>query len=595
MTIVQNTTDLKNLARELKGMYAALETAVRWDDKFYKLDFDALLGLPDEYEDQGVVLPTAREVVDTAAAHIEPQFRRVTVPRRNTEDSGTEQAVKLRTFYEALLTYFERRTSPTPYRDAAKHLALHGMGCFKLLYDRTKAPKAPTQGSDESDDEFRQRKADWEVNRTWVMPFTLTVPHPMNVMPDPWHDSPEWVIEKQKMKVGQLLATYPDWRNPLNRRPTTDIEVWEYWDNFKRIIIADGKTVFADDEGNPEEFREHDFGVHPYIFGASGLGHVDAERNPEFIYVGMLRFIYDVLMSESRQYSVADIVLKADAWPERVAEGENASELGEDFEIKPGTVKVLPDGVKINTLKHELVDSMVFNFLGLSSNIISQATAPRVLTGGRVPGTASGFDQQITLSQARIRYKPLATAMEKMLTELCMKAGIMMEKLKVPPITLSVGVQEDEFMKVGGSDWKGHRGVVVQINVLEPEDELRKHQDIISRVAAGVTPRIEAMKEIHPNRDPQKIYRQQIKEEITRVILPMLAQGIAMEAIQELQLDQLIEQVLNSNATPGEDEPGGASNRRPPAVGSREQGVRGSRSDQAAQRQQDLRNNGTTR
>lgn len=591
MTIVQNTSQLRDFTREIKGLYSKAEERYRWDDKFYKLDFQYLLSLPDEFQDQGVTLPTAREVVDTAAAHIEPQFRRVIVPRRDTGDKATEQAVKLRTFYDALLTYFEKRTSPSPFRDAAKHLALYGMSCMKLMYDRTKSPKKPVQASDETPEEYADRMEDWDINRTWTMPFTLNIPHPSNVFPDPWHDSPEWVIEYHKIKTGQLAAMYPEWSNPLNRKPTTNVEMWEYWDNHKRIIIADGKSVFRTADGELEESREHDMGVHPYIFGASGLGHIDSERNPEFIYVGMLRFIYDVLLSESRQYSVADIVLKAGAWPERVASGERASELGEDFELKPGTVKVLPDGVEIKNLTPEMVDQMVFQFLGVSSSIISQATAPRVLTGGRVPGTASGFDQQITLSQARIRYKPLATAMEKMLTEMCMKAGIMMEKLKVPSMTLSVGVQEDEFMRVGGSDWKGHRGVAVEINVLEPEDDVRKHQDIINRVAAGVTPLLEAMKETHPNRDPQRLYRQRIKEDITRALLPLLSQGLSMEIMSDLELDTLLEQVLDQATA---DETAGPSRRTPPAQEG-EGGGNGSRSDQAQRRQADLRNNGVSR
>ncbi|MBM3302968.1 MAG: hypothetical protein FJY85_23855, partial [Deltaproteobacteria bacterium] len=41
-----------------------LVSAFQEDDKYYELDFLANLGLPKEYENDGVVLPTARDIID---------------------------------------------------------------------------------------------------------------------------------------------------------------------------------------------------------------------------------------------------------------------------------------------------------------------------------------------------------------------------------------------------------------------------------------------------------------------------------------------------------------------------------------------------
>ena len=57
-------------------------------------------------------------------------------------------------------------------------------------------------------------------------------------------------------------------------------------------------------------------------------------------------------------------------------------------------------------------------------------------------------------------------------------------------------------MNVSGKDWRGHHAVKVDVNILEPEDEVRKKNAAISEVSAGVLSPQDYIREFRPDVDP---------------------------------------------------------------------------------------------
>lgn len=544
---LKDKDEVLRFINDMDSYYTQLEKDIDTDEDYYTLRIKQWLDLPDEYVDEGTVLPTARSVVDTATDHIAPQFRDIIVPKRRDTRPAIEQARKIRLFYEALLNYFERGASVSPFRDAAKHLALHGMMVFKIQYDRRRRPNTPTQGEFEENADFKERMEDWDLKRTYTMPLILNVVHPHDVIVDPFNDPPEWVAERGQIMVGQAENDFPAYKNTLRSGRTALVEKIEIHDDQHRAVYINGESALGK-SGNG--IVKTIAGIHPYVVVASGLGHKSVKYKAEYKYVGLLRFIKRVLLSESRQYSIADIVMKHGAWPQRFVTGPNTDQIdGETFQVKHGTVKVLPPDSKIETITPELPDHMVYQMLSLSSNIIAENAAPRSLGGNREPGTSSGYDNQLNLSQAKIRYRPLADAMESALSQLCQKAGIIVERQMEGSISISAGAEHDEFIDISSSVFKNHRAVRVRINVLEPEDEIRKHTDIAAMVAARLKSRKAGIKEVDPTKDPTLVMEEIAADDTASALAPLISAAIAQDVAQRLNLEEQVLALLESQNT----------------------------------------------
>lgn len=591
MSIVADFHEVKKLKDEMfQQVYSELFDALEEDERYFDLDLKDLLNMPRQFENDAIVLPTAREVVLTAVNHINPRFRSITVPRRTITPKGTEQAQTLKKFYAALLTWLERQPSTSPFHDAVTHLTLYGRAGFKLLYDRTKHPDRPRREQFSDDEDFEEAMAEWQATKAENLPFTLLLPHPSAIMEDPWHDPPEWVIEHGKMRVGQVQSVYPSWDNPNNKKLSDVVHTIEFWDDKVRSVVVDGHPALKSRDGSG--IVRHKWLMHPYIIGASGLGYDDKEHKPEKRFIGMLRYIRDLLLSESRSFSIADIVLKAGAWPVRVATGDRANDVP-DLKLEYGTVQPMPPGVSIDTLTPDLPPDMLFNHQQQTNGIISAATAPRVVRGQSMRNVRSGFDRQLALGEARLQYDPLAQAINTMLTQLCIKAGIYVERLTKGQLSLVPGTESDEFVTVSPSTFKNHHAVSVEVNVLQPEDDVRKNQDAAAMVAANIWSPQTAIRKRFPDLDPNTelgrslAFRLMFSEPMLNLIGASANQTVA----ENLGLEQVLEQVMAQIQGASQEISAQSRSPRQGESAPAEEGA-GSRSDQAQMRGLDMRETG---
>ncbi len=570
---IETKADVIQLEKDMKTHFSGLIAEMKIDEKYHDLDISDDLSLPDKFKDQAVVLPTSREVVETAVDHVSPTNRRIDVPRRANNQAAAKQTKLLRRFYAAILTFLEIGPPVSPYREMLKHLTVWGISIVKFIYDERKWMDKPTSGNQEA-------LEDWRNFQATNMPFTLQVLHPSEVLFDPWHDPAEWVVQSSKKYVADLISTYPDWGNPKKKKLTDKANVIEYWSTSQRAVLID-KT----DWGLKGGIIPNESTIHPYIIGASGLGIDGADHKPEKRFVGILRYLRGILRSESRNYSIADIIMKSGAWPVRVLVGEKANEVG-PLQLEYGTMQSLPEGVTIQDLSPVLPPEMVLSHMSLSNNIISAAAAPRVVRGGQNPGTRAGFQQQLAIGEARLRYAPLAEAIERMMTQIGVKAGIYMEKVVPGSVSLGAGATNEVFASISGKDFRGHHALRVKVNVLAPEDEIRKQQGVINLVGAGLMSPAAAIETLFPAVDPDSelgrilaariLFSPQLMGLVGAAVTEHVAEGAGLEAV----LDRILAEAQAEANGPGQRTTSPTDQALPPQTGDL--------TDQANQRQNDI-------
>lgn len=523
MSVVTTVAEVKELAAEMKSHYSNLHKEFTTDELWYALSKTIDIGLPTEYKAQAVLLPTARSIVDTAVDHISPQFRDIKVPRKTPTTTGVEQAQNQSRFYGASLTWLEHQAPSSPFRMANKQLAMYGMSVTKTIYvEKWDVPKS----QDEED----------QLIRSEYMPFRHEVLHPSEVFPDPWNPEAEWNFQINRKQVGHLKAVYGN-AFKTNKKLTHFVEVIEWWDKKTRVVLADGEPII--------DLIDHQWGDHPYIIGDAGLGFISLDRKPEDRYMGYLRYLREVLKSESRNYSITDIVLKASGWPIRTATGPGAAQLA-GIKLQYGKIHELPEGTTLDQLTPTLPEDTVRAHRFDTSTIISEASAPRPLSGLRNPGTTSGRDQNIQLGQARLRYQGLAQASEMMMTQLARKLGTYMQNVVDHPVNISLGTTEEEYKDVSPCLFTGSRPVAVKVNVLEPDNEAGKKQSVAQEIVAGTLDQYNGVRILHPDLDPKSVIHNIRKDklEANPIVQQVLGQITAEQILEDEGLMKLFAQAI---------------------------------------------------
>lgn len=541
MPVIEDLDGLKLLKGQMETYWNPLHKVLEEDEDYYDLDFREELNMPAEFAADAVVLPTSRSNVDSIVDHVSPESRSVEVSAVSDAPEALKKARKEQRFHEALLNFIEDSYDQSPFRQGVKRLGMLGIETWKFVPVPAKGrPKLKRKG--ESDEDFDDRLEIWKTEHSTTMPFRLIPLHPAEVFLDPFNATPKWGIHVKNMYVGELQEIYPKWENTANKRLTDEVAVVEYWDDRERAVTVNNESAF----GPGKEVIKHRHGTHPFIKGASGFGSDNKDHEPDKMYVGINRYIKDILQSESRNYSVTDIVLKTQAWPIRIATGDRANEIPV-LELKYGQITPFPAGVKIEDLTPSLPPDMVFGHQQTASGIISDIAAPRAVRGLREPGTTSGIDQQTQIGEARLKYRPVASGIERMMTKLCQKAAIYMRTTIKHPVSLRAGARSDEIFEVGPSAFANPLPVRVRVNVLDPSDEIRKKNSIAAELAAGTLDQLEAIKELHPDKDAGKIQKRVLTDRYMQnpIVQQVIGAAIAEGLTQKLELEELLQAAMD--------------------------------------------------
>ena len=561
---IEEIKELKALTRK---HYSNLHSEFQTDEDYFNLDFLPDLGLPVAHAAEGTILPTGRDVIQTAKAHIDTTNPRVFVTAVGTGRAAEEEAEMRQKFYQGI-AYRTMVESPTsPFEAAVKNLCLYGLAGLKVVYDPDRWPDKPEKRDGETGEDYSERMSNYEQQRHDALPIVIVSVHPSALLFDPsyWHSA--FVIECHSKLVLDISKRWPNWFNAEDKRPTDLVDYDEYWDEEWRSILIDGQPVLRG------EVVRHKYGFMPYAIAYSGLGMETAANYPEHKAVGLLRYIRGVLASESRAYSIYDVVLKGTAWPVKAAEGDNANLLT-DFKLEYGTIQKLPPGVKLVDVISPPPTDALLGHLQYTNSIISASVAPRSVRGMAEPGVRSGYDRSLIIEKAELNFGVIKQAAEKLIAQALSMSSKVLER--VVPGNVSVWAKTpvgDYDVEIKKDRIKGHL-CSVEFRAVREEQEMRQSQNAQQLVAAGLisrdTARRKYLESIDAEGEEMKIDAEKIRN--SPPVQEVLAQAIAQELAQALGVRTQEQQMAGQRKGAGQPPPGiPGIPPRPPTMGSPEE------------------------
>ena len=499
------------LIPKCKEVYNDLwDKGFKLDEKYYELDFGDKLDLPTEFAAEGIVLPTARDMVDTFVDHIDISNARVFVNRKGTSTASAEDAEMMRKFYLGLINRTNVESDISPWRVVAKHYAMHGLGVFKTVWDADRWIDKPEQAKSESETDYANRIEEWQSQTHQSIPIIIQAINPNCIMPDPSYGGRQFVIEEQSRLCFDASKRWPNWTNPESKKLDQQVTYISYWDDTYRCDMIDGEPILKVKGG----VVQHKYGFIPYTLIDSGLGNMSADGDPQKRYVGILRYMFDLLVAESRDFSISDIVLKRAAWPWLTATGKGASQITE-LNQKYGVLnRVDFDNVKIEEHVSEVPPEALNQHLYRTSDYISAHAAPRSVRGLSETGVRSGADRRLVLSEAAARYQYSTEAFKNGTAKVLTNCARLMKNVVPGDIRVWAKTPTDNFdVEIKKDKMKEPFTCYVEFAPISEEDEYRRHDDLERLVAAGIVTRNWARTQMS-NVDPLAMEIEEEKEKL---------------------------------------------------------------------------------
>lgn len=547
---------------ELHTLYSARNMLFDQDDIYYELLFRDKLGLPEEYKEDGVVLPTARDIVDAGTNHISTVYARFFRPMRGMGPEAAEQAEMLRKFDTAMFYRTKMEAELSPWRTAGKHGCTYGMWCFETLFDPSKIPDEPEPEEGESDEDFKVKMDIYKGELYDALPIVIREVHPRNVYPDP---SGEFMIIEETKTIGQVRSEWPSWKAPVSAvlgSPVQDIVQVSYIDKKYRAIYVSGEPVLS--AGDADGVLGHDYGFIPYVVGYSGLGNLSKSAKPELKAVGLLRYLRNLLRSESFAYSVYNIIIKAHSWPITFVSGPGAAQLA-NIKLKFGKIYEKPPGVTIEDYVKSAPPEIVLQHMEYTNAILAASAAPRSVRGLGEAGVRSGTDRAQVIGEAKLKYDSILEQLQLSTAKVMSNCTKIAERVVPDDFQIWARTPDEEFdFRIDRSKIKHHYTTFVEFTPISAEEEARRHADMENLVKTGIistaTGRRRYMSHIDPEAEDIKVEAEKLRNDpaIRQVLAQIIAQELAGEAARLGKIKALQAGVLPTQQAgqPGQAAPG---------------------------------------
>ena len=522
-------TEILALHEDCKRRYSesGLFGAFDEDEKLYELDFKSELLLPVQFEAEGVILPTGRDLVDTCVDHTNISNVRAWVSRKGESTKSKEEQELLRKFGLGVLYRNNVEASISPIRAGAKHYWLHGLCILKDVWDADRWIGRPERTEDESEETYAVRIDEWRAEHHDSIPVVILPVHPKNIMLDPYYEGGMFIFETHEELCYNVKQKVPRWGNPGGKRVTDTVEHISFWTKDYRCELYDREPVLKVAGG----VAKHSYGFIPYVAIDTGLGNIAADGAMKKRYVGILRYVKGLLFSESRDYSIGDIILKKNAWPWGYLKGPNAKSVAE-ISQKFGEYQVLPDGVDIVDVVPKLPPADLLTWLTVSAQYLAAHAAPNVVRGLGEAGVRSGADRRLIIAEASARYTYSSDAFRYGVAKVLSNCARIMKNVVPGDINVWAKTPTDEFDIVVKKDkMKEPFTFYVEFAPISEEDEYRRHDDLERLVKSGLVVKNWARKQMS-NVDADAM---ELEEEIQRLKDdPLLAQMVGQYAAGKL-------------------------------------------------------------
>jgi len=374
---------------------------MKQDDRYYQSDYGDDL-IPREWQQRGftpTVPPTAYNAVEGAADHIltNPE---VTVPQRPLDGDYIGE-MQLAHRKEDMLEFIWHNIflRGNPLKGGKKKLIKEGKMVIKK---QVRFDILDPEGIKMGRDGFA-----WRVD---LVPNDTVYEDP----DDP--EDPAFVYEAYMMRATEARKLFPEAKNLSHKKVTDHIQYVEYWSKpsgkskGKRVIWLDNERVI--DKVNPYHWvdsiddngKEHYTGYVPYFITDSGWGELDAQRNPDRRYVGMVRHIHSLLEAEARQLTAADAQLRIATFP--IVEYRGIAEDKENpLKLGPGAkIHLMDESQSIHPVAWPTLDPALFGILGRLHQYVNELAKFEQLGGMAQRGvdTATEADQNFQSASSKL-------------------------------------------------------------------------------------------------------------------------------------------------------------------------------------------------
>lgn len=473
--------EIKTQYEKDKTTYSTMRSNFEKDEKFYNLDFKEMLtSMPEEFKVDRVVLPTARDVVDTAVNHTDINNARVYANKKSTSDISKENAEMLRKFALGLIHRTNVEAQIAPGHVGAKHYWIHGLAVYKTVWDADRWLDKPEQKKGESEDVYNERLDEWRAESHLSLPIVIQAINPANIMPDPYTGGNLYVFETHTRSVFDTKIQWPNWTNPLGKDEDQPIEYVSWWNNQYRCEMIDGEPI------KKMGVWKHKYGFIPYTLIESGLGNLSKDAKPEDRYVGLLRMIYDLLVSESTNYTLHDILMKRETLKGGWLEGGDANEIPE-ISQKYGVYSRLPEGVTLHDFESNIPPQASLAHLGVTHDYIAGHAAPRAARGLSETGVRSGADRRLIMTEAAAIYRYASPAFAHGWANILTKCAMLVKNVIPGDFDIWARTPTDEFdVPVKKNKFREPFNFYVEFAPISEEDEYRRHDDLERLVSSGI-------------------------------------------------------------------------------------------------------------
>jgi hypothetical protein len=530
--------DITALEKKLEqDIYSNLFREFEDEERYYELEIADKLNLPVEFRDSGLIVPTGRDMVDTYVDHIDIANAKVWTNPHSATNIDQKSAELLRKFGLGIIYITNVENEISPWRVLAKHFALHGLGVMKTTWEADRWPDKPIQGDDESEQHYADRIKEWEGETHQSIPIMIEAVHPRCIMADPTKGGGQYVIEKHKALTIDVAKMWPHWRNSKDRGASDEVEYIEYWDDTWRSIIVDGDPVLKIKGG----VVRHKYGFIPYVLTNSGLGNYSWQGKIAMRYVGMIRYMKDLLVAESRNFSMSDIILRKSAWPWGVIKSD-ADIAGLDQRY--GTWSVVPKDTEIQPMLPEVPPNALREFLFTIADYIGAHAGPRSVRGLSETGVRSGTDRERIINEASARYRYSTQAFKYSTSKILINCARLFKNVIPGSVRVWARTPFTDFDEIIKKDeLREPFTFTVEFAPISELDEYRRHDDLERMIASGIG-NIPWARQQTSNMDVDLMEKLDFKERLRNdpmvqqfisqsVIIPKFAEAFAQRAAAE--------------------------------------------------------------